>query len=209
MSASWNSRNRRLAKQLSKSSWYKGKTEVEPPSPSSHQGGRSNQEDVNKDMGGTRDHASTGEMEDERVLNSSGIEFNKANTEKGEPKMKRTFQKAGQSQRNKGKKRGGDRPNITLGGLKRIEVATRRKEKRKLNKKLGVNGFPATRKSRRGQQPTTRSVMFLDNTANAELIRRMQKVEEEIGEKSNWRVRMTEAAGTPPSVTILLTSNNP
>ena len=49
--------------------------------------------------------------------------------------------------------------------------------------------------------------MFLDNTANAELIRRMQKVEEEIGEKSNWRVRMTEAAGTPLS--ILLTSNYP
>ena len=98
MSASWNSRNRRVAKQLSKSSWYKGKTEVEPPSPSSHQGGRSNQEDVNKDMGGTGDHASTGEMDDERVLNSSGIEFNKTNTEKGEPEMKKTFQKAGQSQ---------------------------------------------------------------------------------------------------------------
>ena len=32
MAAGWNSRNRRVAKQRSKSSWYKGKPEVEPPS---------------------------------------------------------------------------------------------------------------------------------------------------------------------------------
>ena len=30
--AGWNSRNRRVAKQRSKTSWYKGKPEVEPPS---------------------------------------------------------------------------------------------------------------------------------------------------------------------------------
>ena len=32
MARGWNSRNRRLAKQRSKNNWYKGKTEVEPPS---------------------------------------------------------------------------------------------------------------------------------------------------------------------------------
>jgi hypothetical protein len=31
MAAGWNSRNRRVAKQRSKTSWYKGKAEVEPP----------------------------------------------------------------------------------------------------------------------------------------------------------------------------------
>ena len=31
MSATWNVRNRRIAKQRSKTSWYKGKQEVEPP----------------------------------------------------------------------------------------------------------------------------------------------------------------------------------
>ena len=32
MAAGWNSRNRRVAKQRSKTNWYKGKPEVEPPS---------------------------------------------------------------------------------------------------------------------------------------------------------------------------------
>ena len=33
MSAGLNSRNRRVAKQRTKNNWYKGKTEVEPPTP--------------------------------------------------------------------------------------------------------------------------------------------------------------------------------
>ena len=44
MSASWNSKNRRVAKQLSRSNWYKGKSEVEPPTPSNPQGDRSNRD---------------------------------------------------------------------------------------------------------------------------------------------------------------------
>ena len=32
MTAGWNAKNRRVAKQLAKGSWYKGKTEVDPPS---------------------------------------------------------------------------------------------------------------------------------------------------------------------------------
>ena len=39
MAASWNSRNRRIAKQRSKTNWYKGKEEVEPPTTSSTGGG--------------------------------------------------------------------------------------------------------------------------------------------------------------------------
>ena len=35
MAAGWNARNRRVAKQRSKTSWYKGKAEVEPPPPTS------------------------------------------------------------------------------------------------------------------------------------------------------------------------------
>ena len=35
----------------------------------------------------------------------------------------------------------------------------------------------------------------------------MQRVEEEVSDKVNYRVRMIEAAGTPMS--LLLTSNNP
>ena len=36
LAAKWNSRNRRIAKQLSKTNWFKEKTEVDPPV-SSHQ----------------------------------------------------------------------------------------------------------------------------------------------------------------------------
>ena len=120
--------------------------------------------------------------------------------------MKKTFHKAGQEgKKNNKKKRGVDRPNITLGGLRKVEIAAKRKERRKLNKKLGTSGLPATGK--RGQPPPIKSVMFLDNSVNGELIKRRQKVEEDIGEMTNWRARMTEAAGT--SLSILLTSNNP
>ena len=49
--------------------------------------------------------------------------------------------------------------------------------------------------------------MFLDNTANGELVRRMNTGEEELGEATNLRVRMAESAGTP--LGILLTRSNP
>ena len=49
--------------------------------------------------------------------------------------------------------------------------------------------------------------MFIDNTANGELVRRMNTGEEELGEATNLRVRMAESAGTP--LGILLTRSNP
>ena len=47
MSASWNGKNRRIAKQLSKTNWYKGKTLVEPPA-SNHQAGKENSNERTK-----------------------------------------------------------------------------------------------------------------------------------------------------------------
>ena len=52
----------------------------------------------------------------------------------------------GEMKRNgKKKKRGADREYITLGGLKRIEVANKRKARQKLNRKLGKMDLPAGR----------------------------------------------------------------
>ena len=51
------------------------------------------------------------------------------------------------------------------------------------------------------------SVCFIDNTAEGRLVKRMQRVEEEVSDKVDYRVRMTEAAGIPMG--LLLTSNNP
>ena len=73
------------------------------------------------------------------------------------------------------KKRGADRRHITLGGLKRVEKATKRKVKQKINKKLGSLGIPSSREKndkRRGPPPPTRSVCFIDNTANGVLVKR-------------------------------------
>ena len=45
------------------------------------------------------------------------------------------------------KKRGADRGNITLGGLKKVEVANKRRAMQKLNKKLGKLDLPSSMKS--------------------------------------------------------------
>ena len=109
--------------------------------------------------------------------------------------------------RNIRKKRGANRETITLGGIKKIEKATLRKERQKLNRKLGSLNIPTTREKRRGPQPPTISVCFLDNTANGILAKRMQEGEDVVGFKTNYRVKMTESAGTP--LGLLLTTNNP
>ena len=110
------------------------------------------------------------------------------------------------------KKRGADREYITLGGLKRIEVASKRRAMQKLNRKLGKMDLPSNREKKvklkkKGPPPTTISVCFIDNTAGGLLLKRMKGVEEEVANKVDYRVRMMEAAGTPMS--LLLTKNNP
>ena len=68
---------------------------------------------------------------------------------------------------NKKKKRGPNRQTVTLGGLKKIVKAKKRKEKQKLRRKLGemvVQGGWKKGKPK-GPLPPTRSVMFMDNTA--------------------------------------------
>ena len=91
------------------------------------------------------------------------------------------------------KKRGPNRKTITLGGLKRIEDAKKRKEKQRLRRKLGEMGVQDGRKQRKpqGQIPPTRSVLFVDNTAGGEMARRFQLAEEEAGNLSGYRIRIT------------------
>ena len=119
------------------------------------------------------------------------------------------FQKAGNKKEgswNKKKKRGSDRQTDTLGGLKNIEKAKKRKEKQKLRRKSGVHEGWKNGKPKCPITPT-RTVLFLDNTAGGELARRFQKAEEEAGLVSGYRVRITESAGT--ALSMLLPSTNP
>ena len=150
MAASWNSRNRRIAKQRSKTNWYKGKEEVEPPTTSS--------------TGGGGDHPSQ-----------------KADKVPRKTTPEKSSLKAGKGR----KKRGEKRDNITLGGLRKVEKTAKRKEKQRINKKLGDLQFQTMKKQqerrKRGPPPPTRSVMFIDNTARGILVKRMQNVEIYLG----------------------------
>ena len=90
------------------------------------------------------------------------------------------------------KRRGADRENITLGGLKKVEIANKRRAMQRLNKKLGEMDLPANRETgrktkKKGPPPPTISVCFIDNTADGKLVRRMQRVEEEVSDKVNYR----------------------
>ena len=130
--------------------------------------------------------------------------------EADEVPKKRTPEKSSLKAGKSTKKSGEKRDNITLGGLRKVEKAAKRKEKQRINKKLGDLQFQTMKKQQEkrksGPPPSTRSVMFIDNTAGGKLVKRMQNVELEVGETTDLRVRMAEAAGTPLS--MLLPSTN-
>ena len=97
---------------------------------------------------------------------------------------------------------------ITLGGLKKVEKARKRRMKQRLKKKLGsMNIHEARGKRRKGPPPPTRSVTFVDNTAGGELAKRMQAAEDELGEATGYRIRNAESAGS--ALGVLLPSTNP
>ena len=130
-------------------------------------------------------------------------------------KMPTLDQKAGNGKAtgwNPKKKRGPGRGTVTLGGLRKIEKAKKRKAKRKLRKKLGMNNVQMRKEMprklrKKGQIPPTRSVIFVDNSVGGKLAKRFQEAEEEAGDTTGYRVRITESAGSPLS--MLLPSTNP
>jgi hypothetical protein len=65
-----------------------------------------------------------------------------------------------------------------------------------VRRKLGERKLPVKEgwKKPKGPLPPTRSVIFMDNTAEGELARRFQKAEEEAGEVTCYRIRITESA---------------
>mgnify|MGYP001487967323 FL=1 len=119
LAAKWNPRNRRIAKQLAKTNWFKERSEVEPPL-------SSQQEDLNCRFSIHKD--GKGPVEKPETIQDG-------------QKQNEDFQKAGQQDQVDGKvrqdrtkKRGSNRRTITPGGVKKVEKAKKRKERRKVEK---------------------------------------------------------------------------
>ena len=85
-------------------------------------------------------------------------------------KAGRTVKKVGVGSK---KKRGPAREHITLGGLKKVDKANKRRVKSRMRKKLGDQTIPEGRKQMAGKARLApiRSVMFVENTGGGELAR--------------------------------------
>ena len=116
----------------------------------------------------------------------------------------------------KKKMRGPGRPTLSLGGRKKLEKATRKKERRRVNRQLGRAGInkdslkPAGRKkaiTKKQEQVPTLSVLFLEQTQGGALAKRLQQAELELGMKTGFRMRVVENAGT--ALKRVFSSTNP
>ena len=91
-----------------------------------------------------------------------------------------------------------------------MEKATRKKERRKINRQLGRAGIekkdnnPAMRK---GKNIPTISLLFVEQTPGGALARNLQKAEVDLGLKTGYRIRIVENAGS--ALKMILPSTNP
>ena len=112
--------------------------------------------------------------------------------------------------------RGPGRPTLSLGGKKRLEKATRKKERRRINRQLGRAGIskdsmrPTGGKkaiTKKQEQVPTLSVLFVEQTQGGALAKKLQQAELELGMKTGFRVRVVENAGT--ALKRVFSSTNP
>ena len=122
---------------------------------------------------------------------------------------KPTTKKSPKKLARKGKKRGPNRQSLTLGGEKRMQKATKRKMSRMVNRDKGRAGIRAVKKTKaeRVMMEPPVSVLFVDNTKNGTLQKRLQEEEKRLGGMTNYRVRVVESAGM--ALSRLLPSTNP
>ena len=196
------------AKMLYKTNWFKERSEVEPPA-SNPQGEKSGDKTPSSqgadDIISSQTEHQPSNQQGGSVDPSGDIEFDEAPS----TNVKVSKHRGDQNWRNPTKKkRGRHRKSVTLGGIKKMEKASKRKERQRVNRMLGRMDVPTNKKRvKRGPPPPTISVCFIDNIKNGILVKRMQEGEVEIGGRTDFRVRMAEAAGTPLS--LILTNNNP
>ena len=96
----------------------------------------------------------------------------------------------------KGKRRGPGRPVLNLGGQKRLEKATKRKLKRKIHRDMDKAGIKPKVKTRieKAIQEAPVSVLFVENTKNSMLAKRLQAAQKRLAGSTSYRIRITETA---------------
>ena len=191
MAGTWNQKNRRMAKLKSKSNWFKGKAEIPQPTPEKKQeetvyslaGSRRKEDNPEGCIEVQNQVEGCIEVQDQvegcievQILPeaSETIHQDGKKTPTSTPRTpKRTsIPRLGV----KGKKRGKNRQVQTLGGIKKQKNALKRKTKQELNRKMGLAGFPTSRKNK--EKETIRkssqvSVLFIDNTKGGLLARKL------------------------------------
>ena len=186
VSGKWNSRNRRMAKLRARDNWFKGRQEVELP-----------------EDGDEQTHILPGGSRQDTTLAVPVME------QMGDMETNKTARKSPKKLARKCKKRGPDRRTLTLGGEKRVEKAEKRRMKRMVNKEKGKAGIKVAKKTNaeRVMMDPPVSVLFVDNTKNGTLAKRLQEEEKRLGGITSYRVRVVESAGM--ALSRLLPSTNP
>jgi hypothetical protein len=124
MPASFKSKERRTAKMLAKANWFKSRQE---------QGKDVQNDPVRTEGRKVRNPAGSSLEESPMTINASrmGMEEGGMNVLTGSLSGNKSGSK---------KMRGPERPTLSLGGRKRLEKATRKKERRRVNRQLGRAG---------------------------------------------------------------------
>ena len=84
---------------------------------------------------------------------------------------------------------------------------SREKKKAKMRRNMRNNQLKLKGKGVKDIEPETISVIFVEHTANGELAKRLQKVEDEMAKTTGFRIRVTENAGS--QLRRILPNTNP
>jgi hypothetical protein len=219
VAAGWNSRKRRVAKQRSKTSWYKGKADVEPPT-SIQEEENAARFSIHKEFPNQPNILSGGSWQDTSLTvpvqvgagddgntTVEGSEQGSSGAETG------AGQKAGRKAGEKWnkKKEWAKQTDSNLRWFTQDRDIQEKEGESEVEKEIRWNGSHSKRRMETEETVWTtaphQECHFLDNTAGGLLAKRFQEAKVEAGNVTGYRIRITESAGT--ALSVLLPSTNP
>ena len=180
---SYKSKERRISKMMAKTNWFKsreeqGKEKIQPV-------GRFTQPSDVQPSGSGSQPTEVGDQ-------PAGISIQPSGTRGGVMDKEPTVGRNGRAEGWK-KKRGKDKPTLSLAGRRKMEKAARKKERRRINRQMGRAGVKPNQKnpaSRNIKNIPTISVLFVEQTPGGALAKRLQEAETEIGKKTGYKIRI-------------------